>query len=222
MNLSGSPFDYLIAFSGGILLSFTPCIYPLIPVTISFIGIKAGGSKFKGLSLSLVYVTGMAITYSFLGLLASLTGKFFGAFSTNPITNILVGIIMIIFGLFMLDAFQIPAPIFIKLPLFKKQGYLSAFILGLSSGLIISPCISPVLGAILVYLAKKNNIFYGATLLLTFAYGMGLILILIGTFSSVLLSLPKSGRWMMQIKKICAFILIGVGVYFISMGLRRL
>ncbi|OGX16293.1 MAG: hypothetical protein A2166_04020 [Omnitrophica WOR_2 bacterium RBG_13_41_10] len=215
MNVSGNPLDYLAAFSGGILVSLTPCIYPLIPITVSFIGVRAGGVKLRGLSLSLVYVTGMAVTYAALGLLASLTGKFFGAISAHPITIIVVGVFMVLFSLSMLELFKIPVPIFIKFPPLKNKGYLSAFILGFSSGFIVSPCVSPVLGAILVYLAAKSNVLYGTTLLLVFAYGMGLILIMVGTFSSVLLSLPKSGRWMIWIKKACALALMLIGIYFI-------
>ena len=107
MHLSGSPIDYLIAFGGGVLVSFTPCIYPLIPVSAGYIGIKAGGSKLKGLALSLLYVTGVAVTYSVLGLVASLSGTIFGKISSHPLTDILVGIIVIWFGISMLDFFVI-------------------------------------------------------------------------------------------------------------------
>ena len=222
MNLSGNPIDYLVAFFGGVLLSFTPCVYPLIPISAGFIGVKAAGSKLKGLALSLVYVTGLAITYSLLGLIASLTGRFLGVISANPITHILVGIIIITFGLSMLDIFSISLPAIIKLPKLKKGNYFSTFLLGLTSGLIVSPCITPVLGAILAYLTTKKNILYAMTLLFSFAYGMGLILILLGTFSTILLSLPQSGKWMVYIKKFAAFVLIGMGIYFVFNGLGRL
>jgi len=222
MNLSGNHIDYLVAFFGGVLLSFTPCVYPLIPISAGFIGVRAAGSKIKGLVLSLIYVTGVAIIYSLLGLMASLTGKFLGAISTHPITYIFVGVIIIVFGLSLFDKFNISLPNIIKLPTIKKGDYFSTFLLGLTSGLIISPCISPVLGAILVYLGTKKNLLYGMTLLLSFAYGMGLVLILSGTFSSILLGLPKSGKWLIFIKRVFAFLLIGMGIYFIFCGLRRL
>jgi len=222
MNLSGNHVDYLVAFLGGVLLSFTPCVYPLIPISVGFIGVRAAGSKIKGLVLSLIYVTGVAIIYSLLGLIASLTGKFLGAISTHPITSIFAGVIIIVFGLSLFDKFSISLPNIIKLPTIKKRDYFSTFLLGLTSGLIISPCISPVLGAILVYLSTKKNLLYGMTLLLSFAYGMGLVLILSGTFSSILLGLPKSGKWLIFIKRVFAFLLIGMGIYFIFCGLRRL
>jgi len=222
MNLSGNHIDYLVAFFGGVLLSFTPCVYPLIPISAGFIGVRAAGSKIKGLVLSLIYVTGVAIIYSLLGLMASLTGKFLGAISTHPITSIFVGVIIIIFGLSLFDKFSIYLPNIIKLPTIKKGDYFSTFLLGLTSGLIISPCISPVLGAILVYLSTKKNLLYGMTLLLSFAYGMGLILILSGTFSSILLGFPKSGKWLIFIKRLFAVLLMAMGIYFVFNGLRRL
>jgi len=222
MNLSGNPIDYLVAFAGGALLSVTPCVYPLIPISAGFIGVRAAGSKLKGLTLSLIYVTGVAFTYSLLGLAASLTGKILGVISTNPITYLFVGTVIILFGLSLLGVFTISLPNIIKLPALKKGNYFSTFLLGLSSGLIVSPCITPVLGAILVYLTAKKNILYGMTLLFSFAYGMGLILILVGTFSTILLGLPKVGKWMAYIKKFVALVLIGMGIFFIFNGIRRL
>lgn len=222
MTLSGNHVDYLTAFLGGVTLSFSPCVYPLIPISLGFIGARANGSKLKGLYLSLVFVTGVAFIYSILGLLASLTGEIFGAVSSNPIAHIFVGLVIVGFGLSMLGVFKISLPALFKLPVPKKGGYFSTFLLGLSSGLVISPCITPVLGSILFYLTTKKNILYGATLLFSFAYGMGLVLILAGTFSNILTRFPKSGRWMINIKRLWAFVLLGMGIYFIFTGIRRL
>lgn len=221
MTLSGNPFDYVLAFFGGVLISLTPCIYPLIPVTVGFIGATSGGSRQKGFFLSLVYVTGMSLTYSALGLIAALTGSIFGSISAHPLTDLIAGIIILIFGILMLDVFNLPTLQFIKLPKTEKGSYISAFLLGLTSGLVIGPCLTPVLGSILLHAGRRQDMLYGATLLLAFAYGMGLILILIGTFSSILVNLPKSGRWLIVMKKICAFILMGVGLYFIYLAIRR-
>lgn len=222
MNLSGSPLDFVFAFIGGVLISFTPCIFPLIPVTAGYIGATATKSKFQGFALSLVYVLGIAITYSILGLVASLTGQLFGKISSSWITYIVVGAVMLILGLSMLDMFYISLPNTIKLPKLKKHDYFSTFVLGLASGMIIGPCITPALAAILVYVAAKKNILYGATLLFSFAYGMGLVLILVGTFSGMFLSLPKPQKWMVYIKKLGAIIILASGVYFIIVGIKRM
>lgn len=221
MNLSGNPADFVIAFFGGLLVSFTPCVYPLIPISAGFIGLESGGSRLRGFALSFVYVTGIAVTYSILGLLASLTGMFFGTVSSNPVTIICVGALIIIFGFSMLDIVTIDLPDIKALRQIKKHSYISTFFLGLSSGLIISPCLTPVLGSILFYLAAKRFIVYGTLLLLSFAYGMGLILILAGIFSTLLVNMPKAGKWSGYVKKFCAFVLLGTGLYFIYTGIRR-
>ncbi|MCX5696663.1 MAG: sulfite exporter TauE/SafE family protein [Candidatus Omnitrophica bacterium] len=222
MNLSGNIIDLVKVFFAGVAVSFTPCLYPLIPVTASFIGASSSGSKAKGFSLSLVYVTGIALTYSILGLMASLTGMFFGRISSHPATYIIVGIIIVIFGLSMLNLFALYLPHFFRPPVIRKRGYFSTFVLGLSSGLVASPCLTPVLGTILFYLTTKTNIVYGATLLFTFAFGMGTLLIVVGTFSSIIVNLPKSGRWLDYIQKIGAIVLISIGLYFVYTGIRRM
>jgi len=221
MQLQGNIFDYLIVFFGGLLVSFSPCSYPLIPVTISYLGVRAEQSKLKGFLLSAIFVFGMAITYSFLGIISATTGKIFGQVTANPITYLLVANIYLFFGLSLIGLFDLP---FLRIPLkfkTKSKGILSCFFLGVSSGLIISPCVSPVLGTILSLVATKQNIFFGALLLFVFAYGMGFLLILVGTFSSIILSLPKPGAWLNTVKKICGLILIFCSEYFLILAGSR-
>jgi len=222
MNLLGNPIDYVLVFWYGVLVSFSPCVYPLIPVSVGYIGIESGTSKLKGLFLSLTYVTGLAVTYAILGIVASLTGRIFGEISSHPLTYIIVGTLIIIFGISMFDIFHLRMPNLVKFPAFRKQGYFSTFILGLSSGLIVGPCTTPILGTILAYLATKKSIIYGATLLFVYAYGMGLILILAGTFSALLLSLPKLGSRMLYFKRFAGMLLVLIGVYFIIFGIKGL
>ena len=202
------------------MISFTPCVYPLIPISVSYIGVRSN-SKPKGFILSLVYVSGIAFTYSILGLIASLTGKIFGSISNHPATYLVVGVIIVIFGLSMSDLFNISFGTNFNNPVFKKKGYFSIFLLGITSGFIISPCLTPVLGSILSYLATRKNIFYGMSLLAVFAYGMGVIFILSGTFAGILANLPKSGRWMVYFKKAAGILLVAMGVYYIYAGIRR-
>lgn len=224
MNLSGSPLDFLIAFLGGIAVSFTPCVYPLLPISAGFIAVRAGGSRARGFLFSILYVGGIAVTYSILGLIAGLTGSLFGRISSAPLTYIFFGVIIVVFALSMADLFAIPLPNIGKRFSFAKgEGFWAIFLLGISSGLVVSPCLTPVLGAILAHLAVKKQLLYGTILLFSFAYGMGSVLILAGTFSALTLGLlPKSGKWMVYVKKACALILSGIGVYFIYTGLRRL
>ncbi len=222
MKLLGNPLDYILVFWYGVLVSFSPCVYPLIPISVGYIGIKAGTSKWQGLILSLTYVTGLAITYAILGIIASLTGRIFGEISSHPLTYMILGTLIIIFGISMFDIFHFRIPNLVKSPVRKKQSYFFAFVLGLSSGLVIGPCTTPILGAILAYLATQKRIVYGATLLFVYAYGMGLILILAGTFSAFLLSLPKLGNRMLYLKRFAGMLLVLAGVYFIILGIKRL
>jgi thiol:disulfide interchange protein DsbD len=200
-------------------------VYPLIPVSASYIGLNSSGSRVKGLTLSLVYVTGLAVTYSLLGILAVVTGSFFGRIQMHPVTHAVAGVVFILFGLSMMGMFHLQLPRqlqqLVRFRNHKKHSYLSTFLLGLSSGFMASPCLTPVLGSILVYVTGGTSIVYGATLLFTFAYGMGFMLILIGTFSSALLSLPKAGKWLEVIKLIFAWSLIGAGIFFIIKSIGR-
>lgn len=214
-----SPFDFLLAFGAGVLVSFSPCVYPLLPITIGFIGAAQQKDRFHAFLLSLIYVLGMAITYCILGVFASLTGKIFGQISSSPVSFFVIGNICILFGLSLLGVFEmhLPHPLFSKLKNSKSK--FSVFLLGLTSGLVVGPCTAPVLGAILVFVATKQNLFYGILLLFSFAYGMGLLLILAGTFSSVLVNMPKSGKWMYTIEKLGGLVLLLAGEYFlINMG----
>ena len=221
MNLSGSPLDYLMVFLGGVTLSFTPCVYPLIPVTAGYIGIHGKGSHLKGFLLSFIYVTGLACTYAVLGLVASLTGMLFGRVAGHPVTSLVVGIVYIIFGLSMFDVFTAYFPTIGKLSHVRQKGYPGAFLLGVVSGLVASPCVAPALAAILLYIGTTQNIIAGVGLLVVFAYGMGLTLILAGTFSTVLLHFPKSGKWMLFVERFCALVLMGLGAYFVITAIRR-
>ncbi len=221
MQLSGSPLDFIFAFFGGLLASFTPCVYPLIPISVGYIVGNAQNSKTKGFLLSLFYVTGIAITYSSLGILAALTGRIFGEFSVNPIVNLISGVLILIFGLFMFELFHFNFTLNLKPPVQRKRSYFLALCLGLVSGLMVSPCLTPILGAILAYISTTKNIFYGGFLLFSFSYGMGLIFILIGTFGVSFIGLPKPGKWMVTIKKVCAGIIVLAGLYFIFTAIGR-
>lgn len=210
--------SFVAAFMGGLLVSFTPCVYPMIPITASFVGSRnVGGSKLKGFLLSLFYVIGVAVTYSALGVFAAITGRLFGQISTNPYAYFILANIVIVLGLAMLDVFQIP--VFAPKKEIKRGGYVGIFIIGLCSGFIAGPCTTPVLGVLLAYVASTKNIMLGGSLLFVFAFGMSILLIMIGTFSGVLATLPKSGEWMVKIKKVLGILMIGLGEYFlIKMG----
>jgi len=210
---------FLAAYLGGLVISFTPCTYPLIPVTVGFIGAQGSSSKLRGFFLSLFYVVGIAFTYSILGGAAALSGRLFGQMQTTPWTYFIMGNLCLVMGLSLLDVFHIAIPVPQKLMNISgqndKKGFLDIFLIGAVSGVVIGPCTAPVLAVLLGYVAVKTNLLLGMSLLFVFAFGMGTLLIIVGTFAGVIASLPKSGKWMTKIKTIFGLILIGAAEYFL-------
>ena len=144
-----------IAFLGGILASLTPCIYPMIPITAGVIGhANIGGSRWRGFGLSLTYVIGMALTYAALGVFAAATGRFFGTINSSPWTFVVVGNIILLFGLGMLDVIQIPT--YAGRLGAQRLGLGGIFLAGISSALVAGPCTTPVLGTLLAYTAHTR------------------------------------------------------------------
>lgn len=216
----GKPWAYIFAFIGGLLTSFTPCIFPMIPITISVIGASsAGRRKWEGLILSIFYVLGIALTYSVLGIIAASTGAFFGSFLGNIWVVSTISAVFFLMGLSMFGLFEIQVPAFIRNKIGTKKtgnGFAGAFAAGLISGVVASPCIGPVLVSILTYVAQTAEIFFGFTLLFTFAVGMGLIFIVLGTFSGLATKLPRAGKWMNNIKILFGVILIFMSLYYLK------
>ncbi len=204
---------------GGVLVSFTPCVYPVLPITIAFIGSHGSGSRGRGFVLSLIYVLGMAVTYTLLGAIAALSGKLFGQIQTNPWTYFFIGNICILMGLSMMDAFILPirTPNFITRVQSRKKtsGMAGSFLVGAASGLVMGPCTAPALAVVLSYAATRQNVAFAASLMFVFAIGMGTLLILVGTFAGLLAGIPRSGIWMVRISHTFGWILLGTGEYFL-------
>jgi len=216
--LYGAPFTaVLISFLAGVLTSFTPCVYPLIPITVGFIGARSSASKTRGFYLSLLYVLGLACVYAALGAFAALTGKLFGQIGTSPWTYLFVGNVCLLFGLAMLDVFTIQFQFLSAAQprLQQSGGGVTAFLFGGCSGLVAGPCTTPVLGALLTFVASRQNVALGVIMLFVFAFGMGTLLVLVGTFTGLLSSLPRSGEWIVRIKKVFGFLMIAIGEVFI-------
>jgi len=220
---------FLFVFIAGLLTSFTPCIYPMIPITLAILGNPASESDnsalFKKFSLSLSYVLGIAITYSVLGLIAATTGGLFGALLGHPIVVVLISLFFMAMGLSMFGLFEIQAPAFIrnKIPTTndKSKGFLGAFISGMIAGVIAGPCVGPVLVSILALVAQSQEKLLGFFLLFTFAIGFGQIFIVLGTFSHLINFLPRSGKWMNSVKYFFGVIMIGSALYVAQPLLKR-
>lgn len=210
---------FLAAYVGGVLVGFTPCTYPLIPITVGFIGAQSSASRLRGFLLSVSYVTGLAVTYSIMGAVAVLTGRLVGQMQTTPWTYFIMANLCIFMGLAMLDVFTISLPLPQKLAQManksNKKGFLGGFLIGATSGLIVGPCTAPVLAVLLGFVAIGTNLIYGMSLLFVFAFGMGTLLIIVGTFAGLIAALPRSGTWMTKITHLFGWILIGTGEYFL-------
>ncbi len=207
----------LTSYGGGLLTSLTPCFYPLIPLLVAYVGGKTERSKGRGFILSSFFVLGLAITYSALGAIASLTGMMFGRIQSSPWTYLIVGNIILFLGLSMLELYEIRLPQFLqgKGSGQRKKGFSGGLLLGMTSGFIAAPCTAPVLGVILAYVASRQNMVFGTLLLFVFSLGMGTLLIVLGTFTGFLTSLPKSGKWMVVIKKGLGWLMLIMAEYFL-------
>ena len=216
--LGGSPLVAVgAAFAGGILVSLSPCVYPMIPIVSAYVGSRTAGAKTRGRSflLSLGYVVGMAAVYSLLGMVAAMTGGFFGQISTNPWALLIVANILLLFALNILEVMPFPAW-FAGRPMEPAAGgVIGAFLVGAASGLVASPCVSPVLFGLLTYVATTQSVVYGGFLLFAFSMGMGILLIAIGTFSGMAAALPKPGRWMVGVKRVLGLLMLGLAVYYL-------
>lgn len=226
----GSLLAYPAAFLAGLLISFTPCVYPIIPIQLGFIGGRVAantdggntrGANARGFILSVLFVTGMAVVYAALGAFASLTGTLFGVWAASPWTYILVSQVILVLALSMLDVFTLPTPQFLAgwHPEKKGKGYVSALLVGASSGLVVGPCTAPALGATLAYVGTQSNVVFGTTILFTFAFGMGALMIALGTFGGALL--PRSGAWMEKVKKVFGAMMIIVAEYLLIEAGKR-
>jgi len=216
MELQGNFFDYFIVFWAGVLVSFTPCVYPVMPLTASFIaGINTKGTKLMGFVISLIYVFGLALTYCALAVFAALTGKMFGQVQNSPVIFIAVSNVLIFFSLVMFDVISIPnfgLNIHNKI---KTKNIWTVILFGMASGLVVGACTAPILGTLLLYISSKQNILHGVSLMFVFSYGVGASLILVGTFSGILGNLPKSGAWLKRVKQFCGLVLIVAAEYFL-------
>ena len=230
---AGSLLAYPAAFLAGLLISFTPCVYPVIPIQLGFIGgqvsatnaggVNRWGASRQGFVLSLLFVVGMSLVYAALGAFASLTGTLFGRWAASPWTYIIVSQVVLLLALSMLDVFQLPTPQFFASwnPERKGNGYVSALLIGASSGLVVGPCTAPALGAALAYVGAQGNVLFGTTVLFVFALGMGALMILLGTFSGALTALPRSGAWMVKVKKVFGVVMILIAEYLLIEAGRR-
>jgi cytochrome c-type biogenesis protein len=208
--------SYVLVFIGGIITSIGPCNVAMIPLVIGFVGGSGKQTRSRSFALSLTFVTGLAITFMVLGIVASLVGGLIGG--SSRLWYYLVAFVCLLIGLQMLGALNLQLPSWFG-GLREKvglKGIPGALALGLLSGLVASQCATPVLAAILTYvIAQGGALVYGATLLFVYALGRGVPILLAGTFTGALKHMQLLGRWSDRLEKASGVILLGVGLYFL-------
>ncbi|MEK6554532.1 MAG: cytochrome c biogenesis protein CcdA, partial [Bdellovibrionota bacterium] len=219
---------FLIVFFAGILTSFTPCIFPMIPITLAVLGAQqlkgtaAKSSRSRSFILSLFYVLGIAITYSIVGVIAAKTGALFGSFLGHPMVVTAIALIFVAMAFSMFGFYEVKIPDSLATKISNKfssasgeKNFIGAFLSGIVAGVVASPCVGPVLVSILTYVAQTQNTVLGFFLLFTFALGLGQIFIVMGTFSHLLNKLPRSGNWLNGVKYVFGTVMLLMAVYYV-------
>jgi thiol:disulfide interchange protein DsbD len=216
----GLGLTFLFVFVFGILTSFTPCIFPMIPITLAVLGKQAHArSRWQNIIVAHLYVFGVATTYALLGVVAALTGSLFGSFMSHPLVLGLMCFIFLAMALSMFGLFSLEAPAKVQswLGSSRMSGYSGAFFTGIFAGIVASPCVGPVLVAVLTYVAQSQNVFLGFSLLFVYALGLGQLFILLGISSQLTKMLPKSGPWMEGVKHFFATLMLGAFFYYFDL-----
>lgn len=221
-SLSQSKYAMLWFFVLGIGLAFTPCVLPMLPLLSAIVigGRKEETSNWRALALSFVYVQGMALTYTLLGLVVVLIGLPFQIVLQSPYVLIGLSIVFVLLALSMFGLFtlQLPSSLQTKLTQFSQQqksgAFFGVFVMGAIAGLVASPCTSAPLSGALLYVAQSGDFVIGALTLYLLALGMGLPLILITVFGNKIL--PKSGAWMENVKTAFGFVMLALPIFLIS------
>ena len=208
----------VVLFGAGLATSLTPCVYPMIPITASVISGTARDEQSwrRTLGLTLTYVVGMALLYALLGLLAGMTGTLFGTVSASPWALFAIGNLLIVFALAMLDVIPVRVPRRVMAWAGGREGgsYGAVFVLGATSGVVAAPCGAPAFAAVLAWVAATRAGAMGFVYLFVFSLGMTALLVVVGLFSGTISRLPKSGKWMVTVKRLAALIMLGVAEYY--------
>ncbi|HSW31177.1 MAG TPA: cytochrome c biogenesis protein CcdA [Longimicrobiales bacterium] len=217
--LSASPLLALATlFGAGLLTSLTPCVYPMIPITVSVIAgtAREGQTRGRTVGLTLTYAVGMATFYAFLGALAGMTGTLFGTVSASPWALLAIGNLLLLFALAMLDVLPVPVPRRLMQWAGSRSGgsFGAVFLLGATSGVVAAPCGAPAFAVVLTWVAATQAGLMGFVYLFVFSLGMTALLVAVGIFSGALALLPRSGTWMVWVKRGAALLMIVMAEYY--------
>lgn len=204
-----------VIFLGGLLTSLTPCVYPLIPITVSVFGARQADSRLRALVLTTAYVVGMGAVFSVLGVAAALSGKAFGAALGNPWVVAGLALFLLALAASMFGAFELalPSGLAARLNSVGGGGLVGAFLMGSVAGFLAAPCTGPVLTGVLTFVATTQSAGLGAGLLFIYAMGIGVPFWLIGVFT---VRLPKGGEWMDWVKSVFGIALVALAATYLK------
>jgi thioredoxin:protein disulfide reductase len=211
----GPAFLALAAFGFGLLVSLTPCVYPMITITVSVFGARQAKSRWQSFALSGAFMLGLVAMFTPLGVTAAITGKTFGSELSNPWVVVTLSAVFLALAASMFGAFDLDLPEGLKNRLAGAggAGYAGAFVLGMVCGPIAAPCTGPFLWGLLAWIAQTGSVTLGTVAMASFAVGLGTPFFLVGGLA---MQLPKSGRWMLHIKSVMGMMLVIVALYFLG------
>ena len=205
-------------FGAGVLTSLTPCIYPMIPITAAILTGTGGPerSRRQVVAVTLTYVAGLALFYAVIGLIAGLTGSLFGIVASSVWARLTTGNLLLVFGLVMLDVIplRVPQRLLAWAGGVSGASYPGVFLLGATSGIVAAPCGAPAFAVVLTWVTTTQSAVLGFVYLFVFSLGMTALLVVVGLFSGTMATLPKSGKWMVLLKKAGGIIMLVMAEYY--------
>lgn len=211
----GLPVAFAVIFGAGVALSFTPCVFPMIPVVVGWFMVQGTGSRGKVGAMAGLFVLGLAITYAILGLSASKAGAMLGATLQHPAALIGVAGVLVLLALSMFGLFEIRPPSFIANRSGGREGVLGMLLMGALFGIVVAPCVGPFVLALLLYVGQMGQPMLGFWMFFVLALGLGLPFFGLAVFSGVLVSIPAAGAWMVSVRRVFGVVLVGMALYFV-------
>lgn len=212
----GMVWTLLGIFLGGMALNLTPCVYPLIPITVSYFGGRSGQGRGSLVAHGALYMLGLALMNSLLGVAAALTGGMMGALLQNPAVLLAVAGLLLAFAASLFGLWELRLPSGLTRAASKSYtGYFGTFFMGLTLGVVAAPCLGPFVLGLLTWVASLGSPWLGFLVFFTLSLGLGLPLFALAVFSGRLEKLPRSGEWMLWVRKLMGWVLMGMAAYFV-------